>query len=84
METGKGRLSRNTVRDATRREIEELKRENGKLKELVANLLLETHCLKNPPSRHWTTAPQAARERRQEGGSAQRGPSHPRLPRARC
>ena len=74
MEAGKERLSRNTVRDATRREIEELKRENGELKEPVADLLLEALRLKKPPSRRWTTAPQAARERRQEGGSAQRGP----------
>ncbi len=29
MEAGKERLSRNTVRDATRHEIEQLKRENG-------------------------------------------------------
>ena len=46
MEAGKERLSRNTVRDATRHEIEQLKRENGELKEIVAELLLETHRLK--------------------------------------
>ncbi len=32
MEAGKERLTRNTVRDATRQEIEQLKRENGDLK----------------------------------------------------
>ncbi len=46
MEAGKERLARNTVRDATRYEIEQLKRENGELKEIVAELLLETRRLK--------------------------------------
>jgi len=50
MEAGKERLARNTVRDATWQEIEQLKRENGDLKEIVADLLLETHRLKKPPS----------------------------------
>ena len=55
MEAGKERLARNTVRDATRHEIEQLKRENGDLKEIVADLLLETHRLKKttiPPLNH--------------------------------
>ncbi len=46
MEAGKERLARNTVRDATRAEIDQLKRENGDLKEIVADLVLETHRLK--------------------------------------
>ena len=46
MEAGKERLARNTVRDATRHEIEQIKRENGELKEIVADLLLETYRLK--------------------------------------
>ena len=75
MEAGKERLARNTIRDATRHEIEQLKRENAELKEIAAELLLETHRLKKRPSRRWTMAPQAARERRQEGGGAQEGPS---------
>ena len=50
MEAGKERLARNTVRDATRHEIDQLKRENGDLKEIVADLLLETHRLKKRPS----------------------------------
>ncbi len=57
MEAGKERLTRNTVRDATRHEIEQLKRENGDLKEIVADLLLETHRLKKtaiPPLNHGT------------------------------
>ena len=57
MEAGKERLTRNTVRDATRVEIEQLKRENGDLKEIVADLLLETYRLKKPaipPLNHGT------------------------------
>ena len=46
MEAGKERLTRNTVRDATRHEIEQLKRENAELKEIAADLLLENHRLK--------------------------------------
>ena len=34
MEAGKERLTRDSVRDATRQEIEQLKRENSELKEL--------------------------------------------------
>ena len=55
MEAGRERLTRNTIRDATRHEIEQLKRENGDLKEIVADLLLETHRLKKtaiPPLNH--------------------------------
>ena len=43
------------MRDATRYEIEQLKRETGELKEIVADLLLETHRLKKtaiPPLNH--------------------------------
>ena len=40
MEAGKERLTRDTVRDATRQEIEQLKRENSELKHLVADLSL--------------------------------------------
>ena len=46
MEAGKERLTRDTVRDATRMEIERTNRENGELKQLVAELLLEVHRLK--------------------------------------
>ena len=46
MEAGKGRLTQDTVRDATRQEIEYLKRENNDLKQLVADLSLEVHRLK--------------------------------------
>ena len=46
MEAGKERLTRDTVRDATRQEIEHLKRENQDLKQLVADLALEVHRFK--------------------------------------
>ena len=46
MEAGRERLSRGTVRDATRQEIQDLKRENGELKQLVAELSLEVYRLK--------------------------------------
>ncbi len=46
MEAGKERLARYSVRDATRQEIHALKRENGELKQLVADLSLEAFRLK--------------------------------------
>jgi transposase len=45
-EAGKERLTRDTIGDATRQEIESLKRENRDLKQLVADLSLEVHRLK--------------------------------------
>ena len=38
MEAGKERLTRDSVRDVTREEVHQLKRENGELKQLVADL----------------------------------------------
>ena len=46
MEAGKDRLTRDTVRDATRAEVDGLKRENERLKQLVADLSLKVHLLK--------------------------------------
>jgi transposase len=46
MEAGKTRLARDTVRDATMAEVDSLKRENERLKQLVADLSLEMHLLK--------------------------------------
>ena len=46
MEASKERLVRDTVRDATRQEIGELKRENGELKHLVGELSLQVSRLK--------------------------------------
>ena len=46
MEAGKTRLARDTVRDATRTEVDGLRRENERLKQLVADLSLQVHLLK--------------------------------------
>ena len=46
MEAGKERLTRDAVRDATRQEIDGIKRENAELKHLVADLSLEAYRLK--------------------------------------
>jgi transposase len=55
IEAGKERLTRDTVRDATRQEIEQIKREGTDLKHLVADLSLEVYRLKKtaiPPLDH--------------------------------
>ena len=51
MEAGKERLARDITRDATRSEVQELKRDNARLKTLVAELSLQVHVLKKtaPP-----------------------------------
>lgn len=46
MEAGKERLTRDAARDATRQEIDNIKRENAELKHLVADLSLEAYRLK--------------------------------------
>jgi len=46
MEAGKERLTRDITRDATRTEIQEIRRENARLKTLVAELSLQVHVLK--------------------------------------
>jgi len=46
MEAGKERLTRDTIRDATRTEVDSVKRENERLKQLVADLSLKVHLLK--------------------------------------
>ena len=46
MEAGKERLTRDTVRDASRSEVRELQRDNARLKQLVAELSLQVHVLK--------------------------------------
>ena len=46
MEAGKERLTRDIVRDATRREVQELKRDNAQLRQVVAELSLPVHVLK--------------------------------------
>ena len=51
MEAGKERRTRDITRDANRLEIQEIKRENARLKTLVAELSLQVHVLKKtvPP-----------------------------------
>jgi transposase len=51
MEAGKDRLTRDITRDATKGEVHELKRENTRLKQVVAELSLQVHVLKKtaPP-----------------------------------
>ena len=46
IEAGKERLTRDSVRDATRQEINQIKRENVELKQLVADLTLDVYRLK--------------------------------------
>ena len=46
MEAGKERLVRDNIRDATRAEVQDIKRENVRLKQLVAELSLQGHVLK--------------------------------------
>jgi len=46
MEAGKSRLQRDTVRDATKHEVDNLKRENAQLKQLVGELSLDMYVLK--------------------------------------
>ena len=46
MEAGKERLARDAVREATQQEVQALKRENGELKQLVAELSLEAYRFK--------------------------------------
>ena len=67
MEAGKERLARDSVRDATQQEVGQLKRENGELKQLVADLSLEAYRLKKRPSPCSRTPPIPADERPGEG-----------------
>ena len=67
MEAGKERLSRDTVRDATWQQVEQLKRENGELKQLVADLSLEAYRLKKRPFRCHTMPPVSAYDHHGEG-----------------
>jgi transposase len=46
LEAGKERLTRDTVRDASRQEIGDLKRDTVEIKQLVADLSLEVYRLK--------------------------------------
>ena len=68
MEAGKEQLSRDTARDATRQEVEQLRRENGELKHLAGELPLELARSKRRLSRLCSAA-LPAYERRQTGAS---------------
>ena len=46
MEAGKERLARDSARDATRSEVQQLQRENSELKHLVAEVSLDVYRLK--------------------------------------
>jgi len=46
MEAGKDRLTRDTVRGASSSEVQEIQRENARLKQVVAELSLQVHVLK--------------------------------------
>jgi len=46
MEAGKARLRKDSLREASRDEVEDLKRENERLKSLVGELTLQAHVLK--------------------------------------
>ena len=46
MEAGRERLTRDSVRDATRQEVQQLRRENAELKQLAGDLSLEVYRLK--------------------------------------
>ena len=63
MEAGKERLTRDSVRDATRQEIDQLRRENSELKQLAGELFLEFHRFKKQICHPYTTAA-PAHERR--------------------
>ena len=82
MEAGKQRLSRDTTRDATRQEINALKRESADLKHLVAELSLDLHRLKKTsiPSLYEGVANARASPRRLRSF---RRLSHPQAPSAR-
>jgi transposase len=51
IEAGKERLTRDMTRDTTKAEIQEIRRENARLKTLVAELSLQVHVLKKQQRR---------------------------------
>ena len=77
MEAGKERLTRDSVRDATQHEVGQLKRENGELKELVADLSLEAYRLKKTAIPVPQAPPVPADERPGEGRGSYKVSSSP-------
>ncbi len=53
MEAGKERLTWDNIRDASRSEVQDLKRENARLRQLVAELSRQVHVLKKRLYRVW-------------------------------
>ena len=74
MEAGKERLTRDTVRNATQQEIEQFKRENGELKQVICrSLAAGTPSQKKRLSRCRTAPSVSEDERWGEGGSPGQG-----------
>ena len=73
MEAGKEKFTRDSVRDATREEVHQLKRENGELKQLVGELSLEGCRLEKRPYQCLRGLAVSADEWRREGRSADQG-----------
>ena len=82
MEAGKERLTRDSVRDATRDEVHQFKRENGEFKQLVVDLSLDVCRLKKRPYPCLRAPALSADEWRREGGGADQGSPSP-LPKRR-
>ena len=76
IEAGKERLTRDAVRDTTRQEIEQIKRENTELKHLVADLSLEVYRLKKQLFLSWKTTTVPAYECHGEGCCPGPGGNH--------
>ena len=72
MEAGKERLTRDAVRDASQQEVQQLKGENGELKQLVGELSLEGYRLKKT-ARCPRTTPVPEDERLGEDGGTGQG-----------
>ena len=62
MEAGKERLQNDTTRDATKTEVDRIKRENVRLKQLVAELSLQVHVLKKRRYQSWNKGEVCSRE----------------------
>ena len=75
MEAGKERLTRDSVRDATQQDVQQLKRENEELKHLVADLAdpLRSIVSKKRPYPCLRAPAASADEWRREGGGADQG-----------
>ena len=74
MEAGRERLTQDSVRDATREEVQQLKRDNGELKQMmVAGLPLEAYRLKKRPYQCPRASAVSGDEWSREGGDAGQG-----------